>query len=166
MFIKDPNDYAIILLGIKDPTGVFYFPSNCMNSDLDIDIDLKNYWGLFFKIDSRTAVEEQIIKTVLAYTDCTEQDIKDLNICSNFRSTIYIGSTPISLYLVLKEKVTKVLEDKNYKKITDIIKDLPNNKNRISYMFIVQYLSSLNLDDLTATEVSEADLSKYFDQKN
>ena len=164
MFIKDQNDQAIILLGIKDKNSVLYFPSNCKN--VSDQSEIHNYWGLFFKIDPRTPVEEQIVHTILSYTDISSSEVGDLNICSNFRSKIYIDSVPTSLYLVLKESRTDVKNKEDYKKISDIIKNLPNNKNRISYMFIVQYLGSLNLDDVDAVSMSKAELDKYFDQNS
>ena len=163
MFIKDPNDQAIILLGIKDKNSVLYFPSNY--SSFSEDTEISKYWGLFFKIDPRIPVEEQIIQTILSRTDIPSTKSTDLNICSNFRSMIYIDSIPTSLYLVLKETPTDLIIKDNYRKISDIIKNLPNNKNRISYMFIVQYLSSLNLDDVDAVSMSQEELDKYFDHE-
>ena len=162
MFIKDPNSQGIILLGIKDSRSILYFPSNC--NQFSLELEISKYWGLFFKIDPRMVIEEQIVQTIKSEPYLPKDIIKDLNICSSFRSKIYVDSTPTSLYLVLTEHSHQILPE--YKQISSIIKDLPNNKNRISYTFIVQYLSSLGTDELSALEVCDSDLGKVLLKKN
>lgn len=165
MFIKDSSDQALILLGIKDANQVFYFPSNTYQ--FQSKPDLNKHWGIYLKIDPRKAIEEQISSTLLASKLICQRQLSDITICSNFRTKIFIDSVPTSLYLVLTNfTLTQDLKDLGFefKTLPQILKYLGNNRNRISYSFIVQYLSTNDLESLDACSLDKDQLSSLIEK--
>lgn len=166
MFIKDSVDKAIILLGIKNKDNIFYFP-NTIGLDQDIIISssdridsINKYYGIFLTIDSRLTIEEQIVNTLIEKPFFKREYLKDLDIYEDFRVKLQINSEPVGMYLC-SIKNTEIKIDPSWKNLSQILKIVPNNKNRIPYMFAMQYLATLKEDPVEAVEINKKDLNKY-----
>lgn len=142
--VSAPTEVVVFLVGIEDELGVLRFPTkNSFNP------------GIVFKADRKVPINEQIIKETEAITGYENLNLI-LNIEQNFSSEIYLpNKEKATLYVgsILKKNL-KTHED--WKALPIILREMPKDKNRASYLKAWQVLMGGLTQDNKVIEAEDA----------
>ena len=143
--VKAPTDVVIFLVGIKDERGVLRFPSkNSFNP------------GIVFKADPKRPINEQLIEQTESVTGLPGLNIK-LDIEQNFHTEVLLpNNDKATLYVGAIHRPEGGIDD-SWRPLPHILRDMPKNKNRASYLKAWQVLMGGLSQD---TKVVEADDAK------
>jgi hypothetical protein len=154
--ISAPTDVVIFLVGIKDEKGVFRFPTkNNFNP------------GVVFKADQKIPINQQIISETEAITGYTGLNL-DLEIEQNFAAAVELpnGDSATMYVGFVKGDGYKIQED--WHPLPTILREMPKNKNRASYLKAWQVLMGGLTQDSKVIEAEDADkaLSDHYESES
>lgn len=143
----------ILLAGTQDHLGVWRFlkfPGTFVGCE---------YSGLMHKVEIETFLTSQLREH---YDSADGIDVRD------FVSIDHVSKDQKESLELILVKVGRNLLNRDWSWITlaDILREMPNNKDRVAYMKILQVLSYSPEDELTAVEVDDETLQVWRDQQD
>ena len=150
--ISAPTDVVIFLVGVKDARGVLRFPTK------------NNYNpGVVFRTNRKIPVNEQLINETQVVTGLSGLNVQ-LQIEQNFSADVTLpNGDSATLYVGIIHDYEGLISEA-WKSLPEILRNMPRDKNRVSYLKAWQVLmGGLTQDSkvVEAEDVSKAMLDHY-----
>lgn len=155
LHLKAPTEVVIFLVGIRDERGVLRFPSkNSFNP------------GIVFKANENHPINEQLITETANATGLEGLNVK-LEIEQNFSAEVLLpNNDKATLYVGAIYKPEGGI-DETWRPLPHILRDMPKNKNRASYLRAWQVLMGGLTQDTKVLESDDAQkaLQNHYDSE-
>ena len=136
-----PTDTAVLVVGLRREDGLLLFPT-----------DAGDVPGIVRKINTSLPINPQLIDMAVERTGMPRIEI---SVWQEFECTIVLpDGEPATVYAARVIQTAHVIPD-DVKTLPDILRGMPQNRNRVAYMKAMQVFSGALTESTKAVDLDE-----------